>query len=172
MQMLNEKIDTMKTEEWTLVLTAVQTIVIVLSFAALIWQLRQVARSLQQDAYSRAIEDYTEIAGRLLDKPQLNKFFYEDNTAFQALTDDEKDFYNYLGLSFALFERIYLLAQRGSIDSRIWASWERWLTDGWFRSRLFDTFWQNERTFFTTDFHEFVDSKYHHFKTRGKMPNQ
>ncbi len=159
----------MKPEEWTLILTAVQTVVIVLSFAVLIWQLRQVTRNLQQDAYSRAIEDYTEIAGHLLEKPQLNQFFYEDNAAFQALTADQKDFYNYLGLLFALFERIYLLARRGSIEPRIWASWERWLVDGWFRLRLFDTFWQHERTFFTTDFYEFVDRKYQEFKSRTNI---
>ena len=159
----------MKPEEWTLILTVVQTIVIVLSLMALIWQLRQFTRSLQHDAYSRAIEDYSQIAGHLLDKPQLNQFFYEDNTDFQALTGDQKDFYNYLGLSFALFERIYLLARQGSIQPRIWDSWERWLIDGWFRLRLFDTFWRRERTFFTTDFYEFVDRKYAEFKERAKV---
>ena len=148
----------MKPEQWIMILTAVQTVTIVLSFAALIWQLRQVNRSLQQDAYARAIEDYSQMMGHLLDKPKLNRFFYEGNTDFEALPDDQKDFYNYLALSFALFERIYLLSRKGSVEPHIWASWERWLTEGWFRPKLFETFWTNEGTFFTADFYEFVDT--------------
>ena len=137
----------MKPEEWTLILTVVQTIVIVLSLMALIWQLRQFTRSLQHDARPRAIEDYSQIAGHLLDKPQLNQFFYEDNTDFQALTETKRTFTTTLGSSFALFERIYLLARQGSIQPRIWDSWERWLIDGWFRLRLFDTFWRRTNVF-------------------------
>jgi hypothetical protein len=162
----------MKIEDWTLILSAVQTIAIVLSFAALIWQLRQVNSSLQQDAYSKAIEDYSQMMNHLLQKPNLNRFFYEGIAEFESLSDDEKDFYNYMALSFALFERIYLLANKGAVESGIWSSWERWLADAWFRPKLFEIFWKNERTFFTADFCKLVDTKFTEYKSANQIDNE
>lgn len=161
----------MKTEDLTLVLTAIQTIVILFTFAALIWQLRQVVRALQQDALSRAIDDYSQMMSHLLVKPTLNRFFYQGIKDFESLSDDQKDFYNYIGLSITLFERIYLLAKKGAIEPAVWESWERWLTNGWFRIELFPIYWANEKTFYTAEFCKFVDDKYEEFLSNNKPPN-
>lgn len=155
----------MKTEDWTLVLGIVQTVVIILSFGALVWQLFQVNRNLKQDAYSRAIEDHSQMVNRLLEKPRLNRFFYEGVKDFEILNADEKDFYNYIALSFTLFERIYLLSRRGAVEPQIWSSWEKWLVEGWFRLQLFEIFWKNEGVFFTEDFREFIQNRYEEFKS-------
>jgi hypothetical protein len=68
-----------------------------------------------------------------------------------------------MALSFALFERIFLLWKKGDIEPHIWDSWERWLTE-WFRPQLFVVFWSHERTFFTIDFYQFVDQQYQEFE--------
>ena len=72
--------------------------------------------------------------------------------------------YNYIGLSLALFERIYLLSRKGSIEPEIWASWERWLIGSWFRVSLFALFRESEREYFTTEFAGYIDEKYRQFK--------
>jgi hypothetical protein len=161
----------MKAEDLTLILSVIQTVVIVFTLVALIWQLRQVVRALQQDALSRAIDDYSQMMNHLLVKPNLNRFFYEGIKDFESLSDDQKDFYNYIALSITLFERIYLLAKKGAIEPTIWESWERWLTNGWFRVGLFQTYWANEKTFYTTDFCKYVDDKYEEFQSGNKPPN-
>lgn len=156
----------MKTEDWALIMTIVQTVVTILTFGALIWQLIKVNATLRQDAYSRAVEDYTQMMNRLLEKPKLSNFFYEGIKSFEELSDDEKDFYNYIALSATLFERIYLLSNKGSLDPEIWQSWERWLIDGWFRVKLFETFWVGEGQFFTKSFQEFVNRELDKFKSK------
>lgn len=162
----------MKTEDWSLILTATQTVIIMFTFVALIWQLRQVVRALQQDALSRAIDDYSQMMSHLLQKPHLNRFFYKGIKDFESLSEEEKDFYNYIALSLTLFERIYLLAMRGAIEPDIWESWERWLTNGWFRIELFQTHWANEKIFYTRAFCKFVDEKLEEFQSNNKIPNK
>jgi hypothetical protein len=150
----------MKIEELSLLLTAVQTLIIVLSFIGVIWQLRQFNQNMRYDAYSKAVEDYSRISEVLIDKPYLNKIFYSSNADFNKLDDIQKDFYNYLALTFGFLERIYLLFKKGWINQKTWDSWERWLTQGWFHLDLFEIFWKNERENFNVDFYKYVDKKY------------
>lgn len=159
----------MKTDELIALLTLIQTTFIFLTFVCLVWQLKKLRQSMRQDAYSRAIEDYYQMTNRLIDKPCLNQFFYKGNSDFQALDKPAQDFYNYLALSFALFERIFLLSTKKEIEPRIWASWKRWLIDAWFRADHFDIFWRHERTFFTTDFTAFIDREYQQFTIQNKV---
>lgn len=145
--------------------TMVQAIGTVLTFGALIFQLRKINSNLQHDAYSRTIEDYSQMVNQFLVKPELSSFFYEGIKEFEDLTEEEKDFYNYISLSMTLFERIYLLSKKGSLEPEIWKSWEHWLIIGWFRLKLFETYWRTEREFFTKSFQEFVDNKLKEFKS-------
>jgi hypothetical protein len=153
----------MNLQELNLTLSLIETGAIVLSLALVFYQLREVSRGLKENAYDRAVDDYSQMMVQLLDKPNLNKLFYEENAVFKELNDDQKDFYNYMALSFALFERIFLLWKKGDIEPHIWDSWERWLTE-WFRPQLFVVFWSHERTFFTIDFYQFVDQQYQEFE--------
>lgn len=148
----------MTIEKLNLLMVGIQTVVLVLSFGALIWQLKQIARSMRNDAYSRVIDDYSRITERLLESKSLSSRFYEGNNEFKKLSDDEQEYYNYIGLSAAFFERVYLLHRQGGIDASIWSSWERWIQDVWLNSKLFSTFWKNEHRYFTEEFARFVDA--------------
>jgi hypothetical protein len=148
----------MTPEQWTVLLTGIQTFIVILSFAALIWQMRQLNRTLRQDAYARAIEDYSQMGNYLMDKPHLNRFFYAGNPVVEALNDEEKDCYNYVALVMTLFERIYLLNSKGNLDHEIWESWERWLIHAWLPMTMFSVFWNAERQFYTTSFSRYIDA--------------
>jgi hypothetical protein len=154
----------MTTEQISLILTAIQTIIIVLTFIGIIWQLRQFNRNMRNDAYSKAIEDHSRISQILIDKPQVNKEFYANNADFKNLDSAQQDFYNYLALSIGLLERIFLLFKKGWIDQETWEAWERWLIQHWFHIGLFELFWENERRFYSMSFYQYVDEKYQQYK--------
>lgn len=145
-------------EQWTVLLTGIQTVIVILSFTTLIWQMRQLNRRLRQDAYARAIEDYSQMGSYLMVKPHLNGFLYAGNPVVEALNDEEKDCYNYVALVMTLFERIYLLKSKGNLDNEIWESWERWLIQTWLPMNMFNLFWDAERQFYTTRFSRYIDA--------------
>lgn len=158
----------MKTEQLTVILMAVQTLIFSLTLAGLIWQLRRLNQSIRNDAYSNAIDDYYRITQLLLEKPQLNRIFYSGNAEFGGLNSDHQDFYNYLALSMGFLERIYLLFKQGWVDRATWESWERWLTLHWFQLEPFDLFWKNEGAFYSVDFRKYVDEKYENLAEHGR----
>ena len=158
----------MRTEQLTVILMAVQTLIFILTLSGLIWQLRRLNQSIRNDAYSKAIDDYYRITQLLLEKPQLNRIFYSGNPDFSGLNSDHQDFYNYLALSMGFLERIYLLFKQGWVDRGTWESWERWLTFHWLQFELFELFWKNESAFYSVDFCKYVDERYEGFARRRK----
>jgi hypothetical protein len=50
----------MNTEPWSLIVSIINALIQLLAFLALAWQLRQISNNLKQDAYSRAIDDYSQ----------------------------------------------------------------------------------------------------------------
>jgi hypothetical protein len=111
---------------WTSVAQAIggigTLVVSIVGFFILIRQLRQFHQNMQYDAYSKHIEDYSRITQLLIEKPHLNKFFYSANPEFGKLKDEEKDFYNYLGLSLGFLERLFTLYKKGWIDDITWSA--------------------------------------------------
>jgi uncharacterized membrane protein YccC len=81
----------MNLQELNLTLSLIETGAIVLSLALVFYQLREVSRGLKENAYDRAVDDYSQMMVQLLDKPNLNKLFYEENAVFKELNDDQKD---------------------------------------------------------------------------------
>ena len=51
----------MKTEQLILILMALQTLIFGLTFVGLVRQLRRINQSMRNDAYSKAIDDYSRI---------------------------------------------------------------------------------------------------------------
>jgi hypothetical protein len=147
-------------------LSAIQTVVVVLTLVGVIWQLRQFNRNMQNDAYAKVVEDYCRVSHALIERPHLNKLFYSDHVDFAALDSAQQDFYNYLAIFMGVLERAYLLFRKGWIDEQTWSTWERWLVQHWFRLDLFERFWKAERLFFTVDFYCYVDGKYAAFRRR------
>lgn len=124
---------------------------------------------MQNDAYSKVIEDYCRVSQTIIDKPHLNKHFYADHPNFVTLDSSQQDFYNYLALFIGVLERAYILYRKGWIDEQTWMTWEKWLCEHWFRLELFEFFWKSERLFFTVDFYQHIDNRYDKFKEAARL---
>ncbi len=135
-------------------------LVSIIGFLVLIRQLKQFNQNMQYDAYSKNIDDYSRLTQLLIEKPHLNKFFYSANAEFGKLKDEEKDFYNYIGLSLGFLERLFTLYKKGWIDQVSYGAWERWFTEQWFSLEVFKVFWEKEGKYFNEDFTEEMNKKY------------
>src|SRR5690348_4213872 len=112
-----------------LIFSAIQTIAIVCSFIAVIWQLKQFNQSIQHDAYSKLAEFSSQYIELILDKPALSNLFYQNNADFTHLDDTHKSFYNFIVIILSFYERLYLLVKLRGIDKKTWEAWERWLIE-------------------------------------------
>jgi hypothetical protein len=142
---------------WSFIVNTIQTFVIVVSMIFVFFQVRQFNKTLHQDAYSKAVDYYVKTNELLLEKPALTKFFYAKNEGFLQLTEEERDFYNYLGLIVGFYEHLYLLSLKKWIDHRTWESWERWLAQSVLPAELFKVFWKNEGELFHVGFYQYVN---------------
>jgi hypothetical protein len=148
----------------SLALNALQTVAIVISLAALIYQLRQFSQSLQQDAYTKLAEYSMKISELLLQDQQLANAVYQCNTDYLKLNNTQKALYGYIGLILGLYERLYLLFKIKGIDHKNWKSWDKWLVEANFPLDLFEVFWKNENTSYHEDFCKYVDKSYKMYK--------
>ena len=153
-----------KFEQISLILSGIQTLVIVLSLLAVWRQLKQFNYNIQDNAYTKHLEDYSQLTKILLDKPELNEIFYSKNPIFQNLNKSEKDFYNYSALAAGFLERLWTLRQKGAIEVSTWNTWELWFIEQWFPLNEFETFWQIEGKYFLPGFFDEINQKYKIFK--------
>jgi hypothetical protein len=149
----------------SLILNALQTLIITISLGLLVYQLKQFNRNLQQDAYTKLAEYSMKIAELLLQDKELANEFYQRNRDYLKLNNAKKALYDYMGLIFGLYERLYLLFKMKGINQKTWRAWDKWLVDVIFPLDLFGIFWMNEGTSYHEDFCEYVRKKYKIYKT-------
>jgi hypothetical protein len=150
----------MNTEVISVILTAIQTCIIVISAILLLYQLRQFYHNLRQDSYGKQLEFSLRINELLLHNKSVADQFYQNNMDYKNLNDAQKDFYNYLNLTFCLYERLNLLFRAKRVEKKAWEAWERWLVQSIFHLDLFKLVWKSERFSFHEDFCRYVDTKY------------
>ena len=148
----------------SLALNTLQTVAIVISLAALIYQLRQFSQSIQQDAYTKIAEYSMKISELVLQGRALADHLYQHDVDYLKLNNSQKDLYNYLVLIAGLYERLYLLFTIKGIDKKTWSPWERWLIDAIFPLNLFEAFWEKNRTWYHEDFCKYLDKIYKMYK--------
>jgi hypothetical protein len=154
------------------ILAVIQTLVIVISAFLFLYQLRQFDRNLRLDAYTKLADYSLQINGFLLGNRAVSGQFYQKNTDYKNLNDEQKDLYDYLALMFGLYERLFLLFRAKRIDQKTWAAWERWLVQVVFSLDLFPIVWRNERTMYHEDFYRYMDAKWHEQKEQTSSVKQ
>jgi len=99
-----------------------------------IMQFRSQNTAIKEDAYQRALDDYTATITMLVERPELGRLVDDIGRASaqkeskaQTLTAEDRALFGYMLLNYSLFERIYLLYTRKWIDEDTWSQWHAWM---------------------------------------------
>jgi hypothetical protein len=110
--------------------TLVQTAVLSLTLLIFILSFRSQNKALQEQAYQKVLDDYTDIIRMQASTPELFKFQMElfNRTGLgRDLTREDMVIRNYVIMIYGFFERVHLLYRRKWIDADTWKQWAAFL---------------------------------------------
>ncbi len=113
--------------------TVVQTLVLTLTLLIFILSFRSQNKAIQEQAYQKVLDDYTDIIRMQASTPELFRFQRELlnrtglRTERQELTREDMVIRNYVVMIYGFFERVHLLYRRKWIDMDTWKQWAAFL---------------------------------------------
>ena len=113
--------------------TIVQTVVLSLTLLIFILSFRSQNKAIQEQAYQKVLDDYTDIIRMQSSTPELFKFQTElfNRVGLEGrqreLTREDMVIRNYVVMVYGFFERVHLLYRRKWIDEDTWKQWAAFL---------------------------------------------
>ena len=96
--------------------TAIGNILVLLSVFVLTWEVYILRRSIQMQTWQDAVSKINELDKIALEKPEISRFFYPDET------DANREISMYIGSYLLAFEMVYI--QRNTLNPKLFAPWE------------------------------------------------
>lgn len=115
--------------------TIVQTVVITLTLVIFILSFRSQNKAIQEQAYQKVLDDYTDIIRMQAETPELYRFQLElfrrvgtpSGRNLKEFSREDLIIRNYVVMIYGFFERVYFLYRRRWIDDDTWRQWAAFL---------------------------------------------
>jgi hypothetical protein len=112
--------------------TIVQTTVVTLTLVVFILSFRSQNKAIQEQAYQKVMDDYSDAIRMLSDRPELSSFQAElfnlnRGTERKTLSREDLVIRNFVVMMYGFFERVYSLYRRKWIDEETWRQWAAFL---------------------------------------------
>ena len=137
--------------------TYISVLAVVISIAALSFQIRSHTHLLRAQNYGKALDRLAAVQARLGADPAAASVFNRGVRDARSMTPDEKAQFAWMFYEiFGAFEFMFDEAQRGALPPHVWDRWGATL--GWWISLPgVQDWWRNKPTPFSTQFTAFVD---------------
>lgn len=118
---------------------------------------------MKDEAYQKALDDYTSSISLLVEKQelaglinQIGELSAPRGKQFQKLGPEDTAVFGYMLLNYSLFERVYVLYSKKWIDGETWKEWHRWLKT-MARHPMFQEVHNRSEGTFNKEFQKLVD---------------
>jgi hypothetical protein len=111
----------------------VQTVVLSLTLLIFILSFRSQNKAIQEQAYQKVLDDYSDIIRMQAETPELYRFQLElfdrigQGSREQKYSREDMVIRNYVIMIYGFFERVHLLYRRKWIDADTWKQWAAFL---------------------------------------------
>ena len=137
--------------------TYVSALAVVISVAALAFQVRSHTRSLRAQNYGKALDRLAAVQSRLGADPAATSVFNRGVRDARSMTPDEKTQFAWMLYEiFGSFEFMFDEARRGALPPHVWDRWGATLA-WWISLPGVQDWWRNRPTPFSEQFTAFVD---------------
>jgi hypothetical protein len=142
--------------KWT---DVAQLCVSIIGFGFVWYQVRQLGKAVEGDAYTSLYEQYVEVGKIFLERPQLRPYFYNDRAVDERAPDGEKTLAEVeivAELMTGLLEHAAL--QRHSMPRRIYEEcWQAYTNERFEKSPALRAFWEKNKGWYAKKFYEIAD---------------
>ena len=115
--------------------TIVQTVVLSFTLLVFILSFRSQNKAIQEQAYQKVLDDYSDIIRMQAERPELYRFQLELFSRMgqgrgregAEFTREDMLIRNYVIMIYGFFERVYALYRRKWIDQETWKQWAAFL---------------------------------------------
>lgn len=141
--------------KWT---DVAQLVVSLVGFCFVVYQIRQLSKTVAGDAYTSLYEQYVEVGKILLDRPHLRPYFYADlqvDAGAPGSANTLAEIEIICELLTGLLEHAAL--QRHSMPSGIYEQcWQAYTKERYQKSPALREFWAGNKTWYAREFHQIV----------------